>query len=47
VGLFTETDIFAVLKRLPETVIIVDVAAVYRDAADAIPAMTAAGGAAH
>ena len=46
VGLVTETDLFAVLKRRPETVIIVDVAAVYRDAADAIPAMTAAGGAA-
>ena len=46
VGLVTETDLFAVLKRRPETVIIVDVATVYRDAAGAIPVVTAAGGAA-
>ncbi len=46
VGLVTETDLIAVLKLRPETVIIVDVAAVYRDAAGAIPAVTATGGAA-
>lgn len=45
-GLVTETDVIAVLKLRPETVIIVDVAAVYRDAAGAMPAVTATGGAA-
>ena len=47
VGLVTEMDLFAVLKRRPDTVIIVDVAAVYRDAAGAIPAVTATGGTSH
>ena len=47
VGLVSETDIFAVLKRRPETVIIVDVAAVCRDAAGAISAVKAAEGTSH
>lgn len=47
VGLVTETDLFAVLKRRPETVIIVDVAAVYCDAAGAVPTVTATGGTSH
>ena len=38
VGLVTETDLFAVLKRRPDTV--------FHDAAGAIPAVTATGGAA-
>lgn len=46
VGLVTEAGLFAVLKQSPEIVIIVDVAALYRDAAGAIPAETAAEGAA-
>ena len=41
VGLVTESDLVAVLKRRPETVIIVDVAAVYRGAAVVIPAVKA------
>ncbi|EXL08991.1 MerR family transcriptional regulator [Aquamicrobium defluvii] len=46
VGLVTESDLVAVLRQRPKTVIIVDVAAVYRDAASAIPAGTTTGGAA-
>ena len=47
VGLVIETDLFSVLKRRPETVIIVDVAAVYRDVAGAVPTVTATGGTSH
>ena len=47
VGLVTESDLVAVLKRRPETVIIVDVAAVYRGAAVALPAVTATGETSH
>ena len=46
-GLVTEAEIFAALKRNARTVIIVDVAAAYRDAETALPIAALKGGIEH